>query len=99
MPMGIKKDRQPRSRSLAEFPPAGGKFFKRFFPRHARGKKHFSARKRASNASALQRAANLLKKTTQEFPPALFFDVNYTSWMIAISAASPRRGPILTIRV
>ena len=24
---------------------------------------------------------------------------DYTSWMMAISAASPRRGPILTMRV
>ena len=28
-----------------------------------------------------------------------FLKLNYTSWMIAISAASPRRWPILTIRV
>ena len=28
-----------------------------------------------------------------------FFQLSYTSWTIAISAASPRRGPIFTIRV
>jgi hypothetical protein len=60
-------------KSLAEFPPAGGNFFNRFFTRQVRVKKHFSADKRAPKGRALQSAANSLKKTTQEFPPALFF--------------------------
>jgi hypothetical protein len=66
MRTGIKKDRHRQSKKPRRVSAAGGNLYKRFFPRHARGKKHFSAGKRASNASALQPAANLLKKTTQE---------------------------------
>jgi hypothetical protein len=41
--------------------------FKRFLRRHVRRKKHISACKRASEASALQQAAILLKQMTMSF--------------------------------
>ena len=86
-------------KGLTEFRRRGGEIkCNHFLPRRVRGRKYFSARKRASAASALRRAAAFSKKWLRHFFDS-FSGHCGSSWTTPLAQSTDTMAPSLRLRV